>query len=233
MSNEFCYIEVCFLLLLLFTFLSVKIILSSSNLWVYLVSCFSVIQCPQRCDCTSLGQQMRFDCVCVHMCVCKFCDQFKCSHNCMYINYTCIYYIGRDWCEVSLVDPRSGPTLYFYSNSLMYSCLCLQWYQHTALSCTFFCILLSVTILQNIPQKFSLKNQKVFCNGKWSLIRFNGKRWTSQPLWELVISFANLLFVNKGKVFAISRGGSAHTELQQSMVKLGQITRDVFRSIHL
>lgn len=138
MSNEFCYIEVCFLLLLLFTFLSVKIILSSSNLWVYLVSCFSVIQCPQRCDCTSLGQLMRFDCVCVHMCVCKFCDQFKCSHNCMYINYTCIYYIGRDWCEVSLVDPRSGPTLYFYSNSLMYSCLCLQWYQHTALSCTFF-----------------------------------------------------------------------------------------------
>lgn len=138
MSNEFCYIEVCFLLLLLFTFLSVKIILSSSNLWVYLVSCFSVIQCPQRRDCTSLGQIMRFDCVCVHMCVCKFCDQFKCSHNCMYISYTCIYYIGRDWCEVSLVDPRSGPTLYFYSNSLMYSCLFVQWHQHTALSCTFF-----------------------------------------------------------------------------------------------
>lgn len=232
MSNEFCYIEVCFLLLLLFTFLSVKIILSSSNLWVYLVSCFSVIQCPQRRDCTSLGQIMRFDCVCVHMCVCKFCDQFKCSHNCMYINYTCIYYIGRDWCEVSLVDPRSGPTLYFYSNSLMYSCLFVQWHQHTALSCTFFAFS-SVWRYYRISlrnSRWRIKRSFAMAN---DLIRFNGKRWTSQPLWELVISFANLLFVNKGKVFAISRGGSAHTELQQSMVKLGQMTREVFRSIHL
>lgn len=55
-----------------------------------------------------------------------------------------------------------------------------------------------------------------------------------QSLYEswLLASLICFLLL-KDKVFAISRDRSARIELHQSIVKLGKITRDVFRIIHL